>query len=195
MRKIITLIIAATLTATLAGCAATAATTAATHAAAHTSPPPVTTPARAVGTHDHPYPAGTPGTFDPTSWSFTILATNGNAWAVIQPLDPSNTPPTTGTTYVLGTVKIDAAPAATPADPSSSVTYNYVGSDGNTYPTGTCGNLGDQDIHNANTMYPGATKTVLICAQVPTGAAPGGSWAVADNYVNSTTPTVFFHGA
>lgn len=44
-------------------------------------------------------------------------------------------------------------------------------------------------------MYAGATKTVLVCAQVPTTAVAGGVWALADNYVNGTTPTVFFQGA
>jgi hypothetical protein len=145
-----------------------------------------------LGAREKPYPVGTPGSYDPSQWMFTFLSTNGNAWATVQPL--SNIPPDPGTSFVLATVKIDAK-SQTAADPSSSVTYNYVGSDGNTYPTGTCGDLGGQDIRNANTMYAGATKTVLVCAQAPTGAVAGGTWAVADNYVNSKTQTVFFQGA
>jgi len=129
-------------------------------------------------------------------WTFTFTAVNGDAWPTVKQDDPElNEAPDPGTTYVLGTVKIDAGTSETAENPETDLNFNYVGSDGNTYPADPdqCGDLGSTDLTDATDMYSGASRTFSICAQVPIAAAHGGTWAI--NYVDGTSPTAFFKGA
>lgn len=130
-------------------------------------------------------------------WTMTFSGTNGDAWPDVQKVNQYNEPPKSGDSDVLGTLTVSAGAGADDegADPGDSLTVTYVGADGNSYDTinHPCGVLADTELQDAGLMYTGASRTVSVCAQVPTAAVAGGTWSVT--YVDGSTATAFFAGA
>jgi hypothetical protein len=188
---------------TLAGCSSqsgpVAGTAAPTSAPVKTSPTPTPTPTpeAAVGTRAKPFPVGAPGRYDSTSvWTMTFTATDADAWPEVQKVNMYNEAPKEGYSDVLGTMTVAAgAVDDAGADPGQSLSVTYVGSDANSYDSinHPCGVLADTELQDAGTMYAGASRSVLVCAQVPTTAIAGGSWAVG--FVDGSTAPAFFASA
>jgi hypothetical protein len=141
---------------------------------------------------------GTPGKYEADSvWTSTFTATNGDAWPDVQKTNQFNTAPPAGSSDVIGTmtVAVGASAASTGVDPGQSLVVDYVGSDGNSYAAinHPCGVLPSTELQDAGVMFPNASRSVLVCAQVPTTAVHGGTWSVG--YFDGSTPAAFFKGA
>lgn len=203
MKTIIASAVALSLAALLAGCSSgpsgpVEGTSKPTTASKESvTPTPTPTPESAIGTRANPFPVGTPGQYDSKSvWTITVTGTDGDAWPEVQKVNQFNEAPRAGYTDVIGELTVSAGAAADAgADPGQSLSVAYVGSDANSYDTinHPCGVLPDTSLQDAGTMYGGATRNVLVCAQVPTTAITGGTWSVA--YIDGGTAPAFFTGA
>lgn len=201
-KHLIAAAVATALVATLAACTSAPSgpveSTATPTTASKSTPTPTPTPTPTVGTRANPFPANTGGQYASDSmWTVTVTGTNGNAWADVQKVNPYNETPQDGYSDVIGSLTVGAGQSAPDegADPGISLTVNYVGTDGNSYEgiNHPCGVLADTELQDAGTMFAGASRAVLVCAQVPSSAVEGGTWSVA--YSGDASQIAFFAGA
>lgn len=164
---------------------------------ASTSSPTVsqsTTPAAASGSRENPFPIGTPGKYDPASvWTITFQTTVPDAWPQISADGISSAPPA-GVNDVAATLGIAVSPTAPSAgvDPSVSLAIAYVTAAGNSFDATRCMPPGTL-LWQVGVMYPSATSTAVVCAQVPSADVAGGAWRVSST--GSPTSAMFFAGA
>jgi hypothetical protein len=183
----------------LTGCSSTGPVVGDAIATAGSSATPNETPMAEVGTRDNAVPPGTPAKYSRSSmWTFTVGATDADAWPEVLATNEYNTTPADGNTYVTVPVHvvaddIDAAKAG--ADPWASFQWDYVTAAGNTFGSTTCMAVlqAPGEISLLGTMYNGAQADFLACAVVPVADIPGGTWKVT-SLVDSASGA-FFAGA
>jgi hypothetical protein len=202
MRKAaLALVAAAAITVGLVGCSSpgpvkgTVAAAPVVHTATATPKPTPSKAVAALGTRSNPFPVGTPGKYDQSSmWTFKFAATNTDGWDAIQNETGLAPAPPAGTKDIIVSVTISAGATQEAENPYDDVDFNYVGSDGNTYPADdACGYVLADGFENATAMYSGASRTYTVCSQVPDAAISGGAWTA--NYSTGESPTAFFKGA
>jgi len=170
-----------------------------TPTAASSTPTRATSPstkAAEAGTRANPFGYGKAVRYDDTSvWTFTWQGTEPDAYEQVKAQNEFATPPPTSSSFILGSFAVGAGPdmPADGADPNASWGVSYVGNDGNTYDyDASCGVIQDE-LFSAGTMYANASKTLKVCATVPTTAVSGGTWLIR-SYVGADS-SVYFKGA
>lgn len=202
-RTFVSAVSASVLAAGLAACSnagpvesGTSPTAAAAKPTASASP---STQAAEAGTRANPFGYNKTVQYDATSvWTFTWQRTDPNAYEQIKARNEFATPAPTSSSsssFILGTLVVGAEPGmpADGADPNGSWSAAYVGNDGNTYSyDASCGVIPDE-LFASGAMYAGASKTVKVCATVPTSAVSGGTWLIRASV--SATASAYFKGA
>lgn len=175
------------------------APTAETSASSTPTPTPTPTPEAEVGTRENPVPIGTPAKHSEQSvWTYTLGATDTDAWPEISAENQFNQVPPEGSTYIMAPVHIsmdDTEAAAAGFDPWASFALQYVTAAGNSFDDRTCTAVlpAPGALQNVGGMYGGAQADFLACAVVPVADIPGGTWRVVSLLDN--TSFVFFAGA
>ena len=151
-------------------------------------PVPTTAPASpepqppAEGTRRNPIPVDTLTKYVPESvWSFSVGATNPDAWDIVRAENTFNSAPGDGISYVMAPFYVELSEdfEDEPADPYSSLAIVYVSSTGNTFdPNLACGVIPDE-FHHVGDMYAGASARFNVCVEVPTADVSGGVWRVS----------------
>lgn len=201
MQKILAVAALVLAAGTLAGCSSEQSSgpvEGTTRATTASTPTPTPTPTAEAGSRKSPFPQGTPGQYESTSmWTVTFTSTDSDAWPEVQASNQYNEAPPTGYSDVIGNLTVEAGeiPDDGGADPGVSLDVEFVGSDGNAYDTinHPCGVTPSPELQDAGTMYSGASRTTIVCAQVPTSAITGGTWSVT--YMDGGSPTAFFASA
>lgn len=139
------------------------------------TPPPVAAPA--LGTRNNPYPAGE--NFQTDNWDIIVGASELDVLEDILDENMFNDPPAEGNIFVLAPVAVEYIGDESGV-PWIDLTFRFYGSSGNTYDA-ECGVVPD-DIIDIGEMFPGASATGNICAEVPEDQVVGGAWIVEDTF-------------
>lgn len=170
-----------------------------TAASTKTTPTPTPEPPAESGSRDNPLPAGTAAKHsDSSMWTYTVGATDSDAWPEISAANQFNQAPQEGSTYISVPVHVvadDIEAAKDGADPWASFRVDYVTAAGNTFEDTTCqGELPPPGgLNMLGTMYGGAQADFYACAAVPIADIPGGTWKISSMIDGNSS--VFFAGA
>ncbi|MCL2455057.1 MAG: hypothetical protein FWD18_07155 [Micrococcales bacterium] len=144
-----------------------------------------------TGTRANPVPAGTSA--EVGDWTITLAPTTLDAADVVLAENSYNDPPEEGRQFIMTEVSF-AYDGEDSATPWVSLSIKFVGSDGNTYSSGTddgCGVIPSPRLMDVGEMYAGASSAANVCLSVPTAAIDGGSWSVEESFSFSSKPVFF----
>jgi len=145
----------------------------------------------AAGTRKNPVPVGTAAQVG--DWTVTLAPTNVDATDIVKAENQFNDPPADGRQFVMVELSLTYDGDEDAQIPWVSLSTKFVGSDGNTYGTGTddyCGVI-PGNLTDVGEMYAGATATGNVCVSVPTAAVDGGRWTVEESFSFSSKPVFF----
>jgi hypothetical protein len=126
-------------------------------------------------------------------WSVTLDVTNKNATDAVSAENQFNDPPAAGRNLVMTRVTV-IYNGDGQERPSFDLQFQFAGSAGNTFGSGTsdyCGVIPDS-LTNVGEMFAGATGSGNICVSVDAAQIEGGAWYVQELLNMSDEDPVFF---
>ena len=150
------------------------------------TPTPTPAPTPIPGSRPNPFAIGT--SFISGDWTFSLAATDTDAWPEIMAENMFNDPPPAGWSYITTPVTVTYRGAGS-EKPWLETYVQFVGTNGVVYTdyssTSTCGVVPNEN-DDLPEMYAGGSATGNACAVVPTSYIAGGLWRVRGSY--SATP-------
>lgn len=147
----------------------------------------------ALGTRQNPVPLGTEVKVGP-NWNIAILQIDEDAWPIVEQTNRFNDPPAEGRQFVMASTKVSYN-GEDSGTPWVSLSYRYLGSDGNVYGRGgddRCGVL-PKPLSDIGEQFPGASAEGQVCWSVPAEAVANGAIIVEESFSFDDT-RVFFEG-
>lgn len=143
-----------------------------------------------TGTRDNPVPAGAPTQVG--DWTVAMAPATTDATEVVLAENQFNSPPAEGRQFLMTEMSVtyDGTDSQTPW---ASLSVKFVGTDGNTYGTGSddyCGVI-PANLSDLGEMYAGASGAGNVCVSVPSTAVDGGAWSVEESFSFSGNPVFF----
>ena len=130
------------------------------------------------GTRTNPFAVGTP--FGNEDWTVVLGPTVQNANDLVAAENLYNDPPVAGRQFVMVPVTVTYT-GATSGTPWVELSFDFVGSAGNTFGTAMddyCGVV-PGDLTNVGELHPDGVGTGNVCVSVPSEQVAGGVWAVS----------------